>query len=654
MRTTDLADFSGGIREVAAPGDFTDRQWAQLKGFVITDESQIRSQWPIQKVGDEGGFVDIRPLTGQSGRRYVVGIKSNGTVWYTSITTLTATTSAATAAALTWTQLTKPGGGALTLTDTPRFLGETAYITASNGRRTGLLIHSVFKASGNGSAPVVVYENSNGSALITAVYEDGSGNAKVFPGYLPAAPSNVTTGAFNPAGSGSYLVSWTPGAPGSSAITGYIIYDSTGAQRATAAAGATSVTVTPAVTGESFLVRASNTYGTTPLDAGGGVQPPSPGYIPRANLGVLWSGQLILADIQYYKSPTDAQLALPLTANNTTRLSNGIWFSNTDEPDTFDPLAVFTVGSADATITGMVVIPQGLLVLTTSPTQGDGLFLLRGRSIGVVNAENVDLNFTLELLRGAIGSVPRDDGRGNALAVWPTIGTAVFINENGGVWHTNTQDILQLDAFGAAITAPASQLDNLCTIGRYLVASRNGRLIVMREFGQAGSWTELVYPGTVQPTSLSPMEGSVYFIADYNVGGGGKVYRIVTNAAHANNASERGLINGAAVDLTVSTRTLGDPKRFEKSMWHRFGMRARGIRNAVLKSFTVSGGAWYAGAFAPLATSYSPAKSIDDRFEVVVPAHGPSIECHATIVVQGDVEIESMTAYDHGRMPRRK
>lgn len=649
MRTTDLADFSGGLREASAPSDFTEKQWAQLKGFVLTDTTRIRSQWPIQKIGDEGSFVDISTLSGRSGARYVVGIKSEGSVWYSAITTLTTSSTASTSAALSWTRITKPDASALLLNaDTPRFVCDTVVITASDGLRTGLLINTVYRTTNNGIPPVVVHENAAGTGLTCVVYENGTGLAKVFPGYLPAAPSNVATTFATPI----TTITWVAGAAGSSAILGYHIYDSTGALRASAAAGATSATINPSTATETFWVRAYNAYGETPYT--GGVQPPSNGYIPRANIGTLWNGQLVLGDIQYFKDYDDASLNLPLTSANTVRQPNGIWFSNPDAPDTFDPLAVFTVGSADSTIVGMKVVPQGLLILTTSPTVADGLILLRGASIGVINAETVSLNFRVETIRGALGGPLKDTGRGTPLALWPTIGTAVFINNDGSTWHTNTQDVLQLDEFGPRITARASASDSICTVGRYLVLSRNSRLFTMREFGQEGSWSELVYPGTVQPTSLSPLEGSVYFISDQGVGGGGKIYRLLTNASHIDSLSERGRINGSLVDLTITSRTLGDPKRFEKSMWHRVGIRARGIRSAVLKSVTVAAGALLSGSYAPLTTTYSGGKTIDERFEVVVPAHGPSIEAYSTSVYQGDLELESITFYDHGKSPRRK
>ena len=654
MRRTDLDDFSGGIREVVAPGDFTERQWSQLKGFIITDESQLRSQFPIQLVGEtnNSGFVDLTHTSGRAaGTIYLIGIKSNGTVWFTKTTGVTSTTNNTTMKSFIWTQLTGVG----TITGTPRFLCNVPYITASDGLRNGVLIHQVARASGNGTPAVMIFENSSGTGLDFKIYQDGSSNALVYPGYLPSAPSNVQE-VF---AGGNTTVSWVHEAAGSSPITGWTVYYPNGTVGATASAGATSAVVTgTSGAGIGFVVRASNSYGTTPFDAAGGVQVPSKGYVPRANVGVVWNGQLVLGDIEYYKSYSDLSPLQPLTNANAIRQPNGIWFSNPGQTDTFDPLAMFTVGSADAIITGMVPVPQGLLILTTSPTDNDGVILLRGNSIGVVNDRDIDLNFSVEVVRGHFGGGFRGSGfdYGNSVALWASIGNAVFLNSNGGVWHTNVEEVVQLDSFGAAIPATSSNLDNLCAVDKYLFVARDNRLLVMREFGQAGAWTEMIYPGTYTPACLVNIEGSVYFISNHpssGIGGGGAIYRIVVNYNIESASSERGMINGALVDLTISTRTLGDPKRFEKSMWHRFGLRARGIRAGVIKSFTVAAGALFKGSYAPLVTSYSPAKSVGDRFEVVVAAHGPSIEAYATVVMQGDIEIESMTAYDHGNNPRR-
>jgi hypothetical protein len=41
------------------------------------------------------------------------------------------------------------------------------------------------------------------------------------------------------------------------------------------------------------------------------------------------------------------------------------------------------------------------------------------------------------------------------------------------------------------------------------------------------------------------------------------------------------------------------------------------------------------------------------RFEIVVPAHGPSVEAVAKITVNGSVEVEAVDFYVHGKKPQR-
>jgi hypothetical protein len=59
------------------------------------------------------------------------------------------------------------------------------------------------------------------------------------------------------------------------------------------------------------------------------------------------------------------------------------------------------------------------------------------------------------------------------------------------------------------------------------------------------------------------------------------------------------------------------------------------------------------GTSSLLTTTFSPSKSVAPRFEVVVPAHGPSIEAAARIVFTGYIEVEAVTFYVHGKKPVR-
>lgn len=94
-----LADFSGGMWPKRAASDFTDRQWAKVRGFVFEDEQIMRTQWAWQPIGTETGFDEL----GVAGQ-LLIGRKPDGTFWWCEYPR--AQWSSTTLAALSWTQLT--------------------------------------------------------------------------------------------------------------------------------------------------------------------------------------------------------------------------------------------------------------------------------------------------------------------------------------------------------------------------------------------------------------------------------------------------------------------------------------------------------------------------------------------------------------------
>jgi hypothetical protein len=89
MRKISVTDFSGGIQEAYSPDDFSERQSAILKGFIPDNETMYRSQWPAQLIGTDapeaGGynadFNAVWPLESSVGT-FLVGIKTNGELWW--------------------------------------------------------------------------------------------------------------------------------------------------------------------------------------------------------------------------------------------------------------------------------------------------------------------------------------------------------------------------------------------------------------------------------------------------------------------------------------------------------------------------------------------------------------------------------------------
>ena len=107
MQKITYSDFSGGIQEATGPDDFTNRQWAQLKGIVPTSDRQFETQWATHIIGTSAtgnsNIVSVFPISTSSGT-YLVGIKSDGSIWWC---TAPAADAAYTATrGTTWTQIT--------------------------------------------------------------------------------------------------------------------------------------------------------------------------------------------------------------------------------------------------------------------------------------------------------------------------------------------------------------------------------------------------------------------------------------------------------------------------------------------------------------------------------------------------------------------
>jgi hypothetical protein len=664
MKKITLADFSGGQKFASAAEDFQTNEWASLRGFILVKDYVLRSQPPLQRVGTEDNFREIRPLIAGDGTQYLVGIKDNGEIWYCTAPVVSAVFG--TVNSTSWTRITSSNGTAtLTVSGDAHVISDVSFQQSSiaSGKTIPAILINQSYTLGTGATdgPIFIWADSSSSIGAWRVI-DGAGVVAIYPGYVPAAPSGVTATHL----AGTITVNWTADDPGSSAITGWNIYSATGVLKTTAAAAATSATfagTAPDAIG--VVVRGTNAYGETPFSAEGGVTPPAKGYVPHANVGAFWSGQMILGDIEYYRNNEDISKGLALTSSNSARIRNGIWFSNPESPTVFDPLAVFTVGQPDSQITAMAVVPQGLLVFTKTISNDSGIFLLRGTSAGVVLEEELALNFSVELIRGGVGTrgFSAAGGAFNHVRPWPATGTVCFLDENSLVWQTNTQSVTHIsENVMLPQTSFANSTDNLVSWDKYLLFSALNSLYVLREFGDKGGWTEFVLPDTTYtagiagPISLQEMGNCVYFI--WHDGTSKKVWRFnmqPTGAAQG----EFGKINGTSVDLTMISRPVraGDDPH-EKSFWHRIGLRFRGTNSFAIKSIT-SGPYLLPGQAAPAGsntitnsppTAYSAAVY---RGEKYYPAHGPSPEAQVQFVLQGSTEIENVTLYAHGRKPNK-
>jgi hypothetical protein len=375
----------------------------------------------------------------------------------------------------------------------------------------------------------------------------------------------------------------------------------------------------------------------------------------------------------------------PTTNGTLKRYRNGIWFSQPGTVDQFHPFA-FTadVCPPDAQIVGFVPVEDGLLVITTSTTK-DAVILLRGTSLGYMADDEAVINVRIETVKGAIGSKTLDSAISPSRAsYWPQNAAAVYIGRDGGAYATNGNQIIKLDTFratepvqtpnleyeGLAFMSFISMLssgnlpthDQVYAFKDYIFLSRGLRWYVAKQLGDGSfAWSELVYPflnnaplRNIIPRHMLDLGGNIYFI-----GFDSRVYRLKTSDTESDLSTIRGSITTAGSttypDLTLSTATLQGDDNYAKSFWHRVGVRVKQTYNSTtgtLKSIIVRDTPALAVSSNSTLTTLNT--TVVERGELVAPTQGPSVEFSADIVFTGDVMVEGVTVYKHGKVPRRK
>jgi hypothetical protein len=93
MKSVSISDFSGGMQEASSPNDFTNRQWAKLKGIIPGDNTTFESQWAAQSFPTSATGVpaipncklsQVYPLESSLGT-FLVGIQEDGHIIYAKI-----------------------------------------------------------------------------------------------------------------------------------------------------------------------------------------------------------------------------------------------------------------------------------------------------------------------------------------------------------------------------------------------------------------------------------------------------------------------------------------------------------------------------------------------------------------------------------------
>jgi hypothetical protein len=321
MRKITSSDLSGGIQESTVSDDFSPRQWAQLRGLIPKDERTFESQWGIQTIGTS--FTAVRavfPLPSSDGT-YLVAIKNDGSIWWSKPTSPSLGYAAANA--VTWTQITTASNVAWATGDSAtqpsitiknnihyKFICATPvevykYVrtpksgdqdnvtkdtdTASSplGIASGVIIHSTTAddgIAGNGT-------DSNSQQGLIA-YADTIGNSVkviVFP-HIRRLATHGDEGDFINAR----------------------VYDSSETAQIVGVSDGWPLTYTPSVRHHPY------TY----LNKDAALLPGS-GVIPRANVGCLKGGILLLGDIEWrstFNQTAQAIANVPLTSTANSEL----------------------------------------------------------------------------------------------------------------------------------------------------------------------------------------------------------------------------------------------------------------------------------------------------------------------------------------------
>jgi hypothetical protein len=562
MQEIAVTDFSGGVVENVSPSDFTDRQCAQLKGFIPSSQAIMETQWPMQKLGEatigssgnNRNFSAVFPLTTADGV-FLIAIKHDtgtnaGSIWWAEAPGVGASNTAC--MNTVWRRITTDtSGGNVVSNFNYRFLTDLTYevykydktsvaANTKDDQVPGVLIGArrVEKIV-NGQPDI-----DRASKMLVAFY-DPNGNAD----------SKIKISSFP-------MESRKPPQTGENQIDEGITFPSN-------FSSSFNLSVYP--------------YSYTSSD---GALFPGRGVIPLANVAARWGNALILGDVFWREegkkiaTSTTANPLQALKSGNTTAYEGAILYGE-DDIDKFDPRSLIPLSTTGTSIRGLHVLDNTLIAITSFGGNGDGVIALRG-NLGQLHPYDGStpnpFAIRKELVRGGLGMVDRPNrdikGQIGGSCVWPDAGLVVFVDRLGGVWYTDGETCGRLDENGPIIPAPANRWDHVGAIGKHLFVWRGQRLWVLSIVGQSpegamsAAWTELVLPGTPSGNdSLRSMAGArseLYFIW----GDDKQVWRVALNGPTA----ERGKANNVTLTLTMSTRTMTGPSEMRRTVWHRFGM----------------------------------------------------------------------------------
>lgn len=668
MQKISISQYSGGIQEASGPNDFTDRQWAELKGFIPESDAVFESQWAGQSIGTDEGFQFAIPVPSSAGI-FLVAVKApgeadEGTIWWAKAPAGTADYQ--TANAIQWTQLTEAENRGFDSTSDSPFLQPTIPIqananlrfityvpfevykyvkapTLNNGRDfskdavesstpksivSGVLLHSRRPKSSQGYVTVTNQQAVVAYVDIDANNGDGEVKAATFPNWrrLQQNPDG-TFFSVKELADDKTLAGRYP----------YLSVDDSELPR-------------PGVDHHPHTVRNQD-----------GAALPGRGVIPRGNLGTMWGNILIVGNVEHRQDQAlapnvevlDSTTFYSLSDDNTAPHRSSFYFSMGDL-DVFDPRAVLRAGSTDAPILGAHVLGEALICVTSAGSEGDGVIRYDGDPTALINYASEPNPFAVEreVVKGGIGGTPRDDseiGHRAFSTLWSEANVVAFIDRLGNVWATNGRSCERLDMFGLLPPQSGTIYDHVASVGKHLFAWRDGRMLVssiLDYYDGTGStcWTEVVPPSS-DIKSMYGVGEELYFISE------GRVWRF----SKAGPRAERGRLNNVPVELRVSTRTIGVPDEQSRKHWHRFGVTFETVGGGTLKSLTTrsASSANAGGASASYTVTVDNTVAQGEGRSVVPAGIGSQTLVSGTAVFEGDVRLQEFAFWFSGGVPAR-
>ena len=769
MKSVAITDFSGGIQESTSPNDFTNRQWAKLKGVIPKNNTTFESQWAAQSFPTTSAYVPnarlnhVFPLESALGT-FLVGIQESGQIIWAKIPPPEAEQSSVNNIiwrvaqpanrvldnALATTPSYPNGSIAQPIVDAPFPYPDRRFITTLpfevykyvktpvDGRSwdptQDRVVEEAF-STGNSTAqapmsvcPGVLIgcrRSQRGDTLgifspriqndLTSLYRIPASQHSMIVAYVDPLESLESWSGSSYDSSFGTLAEWQVSRQGVIKLVTFPHFRRWPTRTDTSYGTWPAITVTEANKSVSYaattiskpmrVVRSTPTVpsGITEEFVGrfpqqsyqdqiSGVKQieffhpytykdsaqtllPGRGIIPRANVGTMWNGQLILGDIEWRSdkaatADNNGKAVVPASSafvgalnDENTQPHRGSLYYGEDDIDVFDPRSVLRATSSDARIAGMHVIDNRLICITTAGSELDGVITFSG-NLGQLhpygtNASPNPYAVRKQLVRGGVGVADHlDDGASYSkqTCLWSEAGIVVFVDKLGGVFYTDGQACDRLDRYGPKQPDKSTYKDIVAAVGKHLFVWRDGKLLAFSIVDSSnstaqGCWTEVVAPPAAYTTSRG-----VYSM----VGGASQLFMLVDGQAYryAPSSPHKGTIGGQGnfVDIEVATQTLGDLELHKKTSWHRVGFSFYTPEVCYLDQVVVKGEAWLQQSTPPKPTYViNPANQYEDgHFDFVAPAGiGPQLTMSAYFKFRGDVVLKGFTAWASSDIPSR-